>query len=300
MARRKIKTDAKPKRKDDLDPAKDKFINKTMSVLDWTYERRRLIALVLGIVLLVAIVGIIADRLIESSKMESSKVLGQSLQVAVAPITPTSDESSPALPAKGDDDRLSFDSAKARATEALKKFEATAGEGASIGVIGDLGKAAAHLELGEYDKAISAYEKFLASGNSSVAWLQPTAVEGVGYALEAKGKIDEARARFEALIDKSEGTTQNMARYHAARMALKKDDKKKATELFKEIINSYVEKEKHGRLDYLFIQARERLLILDPKADVPALPSGGMGGLEGIDPKILRQLMQAQGRGGPS
>ena len=61
MARKKIRQTDKPKRKDELDPAKDEFITKSISALDWAYERRRPIALVLGLALVAAIAGIIID-----------------------------------------------------------------------------------------------------------------------------------------------------------------------------------------------------------------------------------------------
>ena len=47
-------------------------------------------------------------------------------------------------------------------------------------------------------------------------------------------------------------------------------------------------------LDYLFLQARERALAIDPQADVPRAPSTGLGGLDGMDPAMLQQLLEAR------
>ncbi len=301
MARRKIKTENNASRKDDLDPSKDQFIDKTTAVLDWAYERRRPIGLLLGVILLGAIGGIVADRMIESSKAETAELLSGGLKAAMAPVLPPPEDVEKQLPEKADDDFLSFETHQARATETIKQFEKAAAEGDSaVGILGQLGKATAHYDLGEYDKASALYEKFLASNHRAAEWLRPSAVEGLALSKEAGGKVDEARKLFDDLIGKSQGTAANMARYHAARLALKKDDKERATELLREVVDTYAEEGKPSRSDYLFVQARERLLELDPEADVPALPAGGMGGLDGIDPRVLQQLMQAQARGGAS
>ncbi|MCP4678106.1 MAG: tetratricopeptide repeat protein [Deltaproteobacteria bacterium] len=298
MARRKIKTTDKGNRKDDLDPSKDEFINKTLTVFDWAYDRRRPIALVLGIGLVAVILGIVADRMVESGKADAAALLSDGLQAAMAPLIPPSKDGEDSVDEK-DPDFLTFENARARATETLKQFETIKGEGSStVGMIGEIGKAAAHFDLGEYDKAIAAYKKFLASGDKSLARLRPTAREGLGLALEATGKVDEAQKQFDDLVTKTQGAAANMARYHAARLARKKDDKDRAIELFKEVVDFYGEKGKVGQLDYVFLKSREQLLELDPKAEVPALPGGGMGGLKGIDPAILQQLMQAQQAGG--
>ncbi len=299
MARRKIKITDQKNRKDDLDPSKDQFIDKTLTIFDWAYDRRRPIALILGIGLMAVVLGIVADRMVESGRADASVMLSEGLQAAMAPLIPPSKDGDENPVGEKDPDFLTFDNARARATETLKQFETMKGEGSStVGMIGEIGKAAAHFDLGEYDKAISAYKKFLASGDKSLVRLRPTAEEGLGLALEATGKVDEARKQFDDLVTKSQGATANMARYHAARLARKKDDKERAIELFKEVVDFYGENGKVSQLDYVFLKSREQLLELDPKAEVPPLPGGGMGGLKGIDPAILQQLMQAQQAGG--
>jgi tetratricopeptide (TPR) repeat protein len=298
VARRKIKQTEKTKRKDDLDPAKDEFVTKTISILDWAYERRRPIALVLGLALLAAIVGIIVDSIMKKSANEASAALSQGLEAALAPVIPLASEDAQ-TPSNADDDRLSFENREARATETLKRFEKVASTGKSdVGLIADLVKAAAHLDLNETDKAAALYEKILKSKDTP-SWLIPIATEGLGLALEKKGDIDGACAKYDELISKSKGVGENLARYNAARIAQKKGEKEKAAELFKAIIDSYDERD-YSRLNFFFAQARERLLEMDPEADVPPLPAGGMGGLEGIDPELLQQLLQAQAGGGAS
>jgi tetratricopeptide (TPR) repeat protein len=295
VTRRKIKANAPKSRKDDLDPNKDKFITETMSVMEWTYSRRRAIALVLGFALVAALAGIGLDYVQENARVRKSAVLAQGLEIASAPVVPPSQDDSAQLPKETEDDQVMFETEKARATESLKKFEtATQETDSSIALLSQLGLATSHANLGEYDKAIAIYESLLASGDSALSLIGSNAVEGLGYALEASGKIKEAKIRFDDLIKTEQGTSAAMAKYHAARLALKDGDAKDAEELFQEVVNTYKEEGQIGRLNLLFVEARQQLLQINPDADVPALPSSG----QGIDPNLLKQMMRSQAGGG--
>lgn len=300
MAQKKIKRTDNDNRKDNLDPDKDQFVTQTMSVMDWAYERRRVIAVALVVALLAAVAGIVVDGMVEKSRTDESGVLANGLSAAVAPVIPADDDVTP--PPADDEEVLTFDSARARATEALSKFK-TAAENTedSSQLIAKLGTATAHLDLGDYEKAIAAYKEFLAAKDPAVDLMRPAAVEGLGYALLAAGKADEALKQFESLSQSETGTAANMARYQAARVALEKQDREKATKLLKEVIDTYTKESNFGRLDYLFVRAREQLLALDPGADIPNLPTG-MGGFDfnNMDPRLLEQLRRANLGGGPS
>ncbi|MBW2276462.1 MAG: tetratricopeptide repeat protein, partial [Deltaproteobacteria bacterium] len=201
---------------------------------------------------------------------------------------------------EGDEEELTYESSGARATESLKLFETAIEDQAdsSLGMMALLGAAAAHLDLGETDKAIEKYEAFLEGYAADAPWLEPNALEGLGHALERAGKLDDARARYKELADGSEGRTKLVALYDEARIAELQGDKDGAVKMLGEIIDEVTEGGKYDRLDFLFIEAGERLKALDPEADVPALPGGGFGGLDGIDPAVLQQLMQARQAGG--
>lgn len=299
MARKKIVT--KKSQKDDLDPTKDQFVTRSISVLDWLVDRRRQIGLLLVVALIAAIAGIVIDRLMQSRNEDASALLGKGLEAATAEVVPPRDDEIPAEEDEGE--RLTFETRGARATEALKRFDETVKEqGTSVvGRLAELGIADAHFDLGEYDEAIAAYQAFLADAKDDVAWLRVNATEGLGHALEAAGKLDEARAKFKELADQETGRVALLARYEEARIANQLEDKNAATELLKEVMKGIVDdtENSYDRLDYLFVQASDLLLTLDPEADVPSLPGGGFGGLEGIDPALLQQLIRAQqGAGG--
>ena len=101
-------------------------------------------------------------------------------------------------------------------------------------------------------------------------------------------------------MGESQGEAKRVATYQAARMAQLKGDAEGAKKLFRQVLDSYAEEEKTSRFDLVFVQSRTRLLELDPKAEVPDMPAGGMGAFDGMDPRILRQLMQAQQGAGAS
>lgn len=296
MSQKKIKKNEK--RSDDLDPNQDEFIAKTTSVFDWAYEHRRPIGLLIAVALIGAVAGIALDQIMEGRSAEESKLLGRGLEAAVAEVVPPTEEGeTPAAP-EGEEDVLTFASQSAKASEAMKRWnEVVSGTSNSIRGIGALGVAVAHYELGEYDKAVKAYEELLASKDAKLDFLRSEIVEGLGYALEATGNIDEARKRFETLITETQGEARKAATYQAGRLAQLKGDTEAAKKHFKEVMAAYSDTEKPSRLDVTFVQARSRLLQLDPSAKVPDMPVGGMGAFDGMDPRILQQLMQARGAG---
>jgi len=296
LARKKIS--AKTSRKDSLDPTKDQFITTTVSAADWAIERRRQIGVILGAALLAAIAGILIHRVLESREAAASASVFEGYEMMMAPLVPAGEEEVP--PESEEADVPVFESASARATESLRRFEEAVEDrgGGTLGAVARLGEADALLELGEHDRAIAAYEEVLGSSEGEAGWLRANALEGIGSALEAAGRLDEARARFRELAETGGGRAALVGRYEEARIADAQGDDKTAVELLGEVVGEIAESGTYDRLDYLFVQARERLLILDPEADVPALPGGGMGGLEGLDPEMLRKLLEAQGKSG--
>ena len=300
MSLKKIKQTDKKKKNDDLDPANDEFINKTSSFLDWAYERRRALGVLIAVVLVAAVAGIFASRYFEGEAAGESKLIASGLEAEIAPVVvPEKDDDDVPTP-EPEDDMLTFDSVKARATEALKRWSEATSQTKDLKGLAELGKAGALLDLGEYDKAIDAYKAFLTSKSSGVEILKVQAVEGLGYALEAAGKDTEAKAEFEKLKQGSSGEIKKMVTYQLARLAEKSEDKDGAKKLYKEVLENYNETNKPNRFDVIFVQARTRLLTLDPKAEVPELPSGTGSGLDGLDPRLLQQLMAQQRSTGAS
>ena len=288
--------------KDDLDPTKDEFITKTTSVFDWAYEHRRPLGLLMVLALIGAVAGIIIDRVMESKRAEESALVSAGLAATFGRIK--SDDADDAASKKdedAEDDVLTFDSAQARAKEALNRWTHLVEEGdPRYKSIGELEEASSLLDLGENEKALAAFRAFMAGAGNAPSWLKAQASEGLGYALEALGKLDEAKASFQKWMDQSEGPTKVIATYHTARLAQKEGDAETAKKLFKEVLDAYKDANAPGRYDVIFVQARTRLLTLDPSADVPPMPAGDMGAFDGIDPRILQQMMQSKSGSGAS
>ncbi len=298
MSSRKIKK-SDTEKKDELDPTKDEFITTTASAFDWAYDHRRLLGLLIVLALLAAVGGIIGSRIMERRRAEESSLVSLGLEASFARVKPAEGEDPAAEEA--DPDALVFDDAKARAEEALKRWtQVVEGGEPRFRSLGELEKAATLMDLGKYAEAVKAYEAFLSAGAKGPAWLKAQASEGLGLALEAEGKIDEAEKAFAEWMSESDGDTKTLAAYHAARLAQKKGDKDAAVKRYKEVMAAYKDTAAPSRYDVVFVQARTRLLTLDPSAEVPALPAGGMDAFEGMDPRILQQLMQAQSGAGAS
>jgi tetratricopeptide (TPR) repeat protein len=294
VARKKISQ--KTSRKDDLDPTKDQFVKRSISIIDWAVERRRHIGVFLGVALLAAVAAIVVDRTVEGRRADASILIGDGLESFFAPLVPPTDELAGGEEEDAEEE-LSFETAGARATESLKRFEMAVEDqgGSAIGLMSLVGAAASHLELGEVDEAIQKYEQFLEEiGSGKDAWLRANALQGLGHALEQAGKLDDARARYQELAEQSEGRVKLFARYDEARIAQLQGDRTAAAGILKEVIDSITEDGEYDRLDFLFIEAGERLKVLDPEADVPSLPGGGFGGLEGVDPALLQKFLEAQ------
>jgi tetratricopeptide (TPR) repeat protein len=293
-----VKTD----RKDNLDPMKDGFITKSAAIFSWVVDRRQPIGIA-AVAALVIVVGVIAvSSLIDSGRAEASALLGRGFEAYLAPVIPAADV--PKDLKKKAPDFVFYETRKARAEEAQKRFDkaAAAEAGSPIGAIARLGVAASHYDLGAFDKAAAEYEKFLGEADQGSAWLKANALEGLGQALEAQGKLDEARKRYKELGDLDAGTSSLIGRYHEARIAIQKGETDAAKKLLIGVVGVVKERGQIDALNYVFIASRELLLSIDPKADVPGLPSAGLSGLEGIDPAVLEQLLrskQAAGAGAP-
>ena len=291
MARKKI--GKKEKHQVELDPSKDEFIETSMSFIDWLAERRKVVGLILGLGLIVWIVVLVAGHINSTKEEESSLLLASGLEALYAPVV--KDDKKPVSGLKKD--VLRFKSKDARYKEAALRFDKAISDSST-----DSGKAIARylkagtlVASGDFEGAVKLYKQ--CTDNKNLSFLKNTIRMETGTALEALGKNDEAKKEYEAVISEAGQNSRISlwARYNIARILDGQSDdksKKLAENQLQNVVNDLVAKSDPDKNDYLLVQARARLLNINPDAKVPELPSG-------LDPQLLRQLLQAQqGAGG--
>jgi tetratricopeptide (TPR) repeat protein len=125
-----------------------------------------------------------------------------------------------------------FATRQARAKAALKVFDSIVEqyEGYAVARAAHFYRGRCFYDLEQYAKAIGAFKKVLKSdpgGGCNCSGVDDTgsdalealALENLGYAQAAKGRIDDARATFAKLRELDQGTRQDWAYYHLALMA---------------------------------------------------------------------------------
>jgi predicted negative regulator of RcsB-dependent stress response len=95
-------------------------------------------------------------------------------------------------------------------------------------------RASIYFDQGRTDDAASAYEKFLKGAHASP--LVATAKEGLGIVREGQGKLDEALSLYQQIEPKVGDYYRDRALWDQARVWQKKGDKKKAVEIYKQLI----------------------------------------------------------------
>jgi hypothetical protein len=132
-----------------------------------------------------------------------------------------------------------FKTAKERADAAvaeLDKLDKQHG-GSAVAKNAVVFRAGVLYDQGKFDEAATLYNQYLASGakDGTVVTL---AREGAALCDEARGKLDDALAKYKALEPKGAKNDfyRDRALFSQARVYVKKGDKKKAAELYKEVL----------------------------------------------------------------
>ena len=117
------------------------------------------------------------------------------------------------------------------------------------------------------------------------------ALEGLGIALEAAGKADDAQKRFEELKGFDDGSHKDLAEYHLARLKLAKGDRDGAKTILKEVydrLNAPAEGAPRSR--FLKGEVEARLAELDSSL----VPAGGSEAQQFSQEEIQRLIQQLQ------
>lgn len=287
----------------------DALMTATLRAMEWAQKRRKqLIYAFAGIVGIGGIAyGVYFYRAHREEK--ASAVLARGVTAELAPIK--TGEEDPEIAR-----RLKFYANEAeKQTEALAAFsEARQQYGdTGPGILARLGEAGVHLDKRDWDQAIAAYTEVkntsLAAADASI---RLRCVEGLGYAKEGKGLLDDARAAYQELGNIDGKAGKPLGLYHQARIDLAKGDKTAAIEKLK-TAREAIEAPGAPSSTYLKGQIDKVLGRLDPSAvpkaapppgGIPGMPQGaGPGGKltkEQID-QFLKSMQQQGGMppGGP-
>jgi len=194
-------------------------------------ERRKPLLIAIGALAGVVTATVIYGQIRERAALRSSEALEHVAKVASADLLPAD-----GTPAK-DDSLPHFKTEKERMEAALKEVDGflSAEPHSPLRREAQLQKAGLLLDLQRPDEAIPLYSDVLESHLDSN--LKFIAQEGLGYAYEAKGDLDQALAAFTKLAgDNPKGFYHDRSLYHQARIAERKGNPTGAVKLYKEVL----------------------------------------------------------------
>ncbi len=194
-------------------------------------ERRKPLLIGIGVLAGVVTATVIYAQIQERAGIRSSEALERVVKIATAELLPA--DGSPAK----EDGLPHFKTDKERLEAALMDVDTflSANAHSPLRREGQLEKAGLLLDLQRPDEAIPIYNDLLGSrldGN-----LKFIAQEGLGYAYEARGDLDQALAAFTKLAgDGPKGFYTDRSLYHQARIAERKGNPAGAVKLYKEVL----------------------------------------------------------------
>jgi tetratricopeptide (TPR) repeat protein len=201
------------------------------------FAREKKRALITGVTMLVTVVvgSVIVSRISEGRATHASETLQRIEKLATAELLP--EGGSPGA----DDTVPRFKTEKERAEAAIKELDAfLAGSHNPLTAEGRLERGPLLLTLGRTDDAIATYEQVLRDKPDER--LRFLAHEGLGYAQEAKGSLDQAAASFEKLTDdaavfKDGAFYKDRALFHKARISELRGNRDDAKKIYREVLD---------------------------------------------------------------
>jgi tetratricopeptide (TPR) repeat protein len=200
---------------------------------DWL-EQRRLAVVLIVVVGLLGFGGFaIASYVSQRGEEKAAAELGQTVELLQRPVEGSTERpSTPPI-----DGKPPFKSQKEKdeaVVKALTEFRQKHRKSKSAHTAAlALGEAA--LRLGKQDEAIGAFTEYAQTAPQSDL-LRANALEGLGYAHEAKGQLDEAIKAFERMGKETTGPyLQGMGQFHKGRILEQQGKKEEAARVFAEL-----------------------------------------------------------------
>ena len=194
-------------------------------------ERRKPLLIGVGVLAGVVTATVIYAQIQERAAARSSQSLERVTKIATADLLPA--DGSPAK----EDGLPHFKTDKERLEAALKEVDGllSSEPHSPLHREAELQKAGLLLDLQRPDDAIPLYSDVVGSRLDSN--LKFIAQEGLGYAYEGKGDLDQALAAFTKLAgDDPKGFYHDRSLYHQARIAERKGNPAGAVKLYKEVL----------------------------------------------------------------
>jgi hypothetical protein len=280
--------------------APDALMTTTLKVMDWTNKRRSQIGATLGVLALGTACFFGWNYYRASRELSASDLLAKGVMAEFAPVKSGEEDAT-------DQKRIQFfaseDDKQKAALAAYAEAKAKYGD-TGPGILARLGEAGVYLDRREWDQAIAAYTDVrnhpLANVDSNV---RLRCIEGLGYAREGKGTLDDARRSFEELMN-MDGvkSAKPLGLYHLARLDAGQGKNAEAITKLKAARDAITQPGAPSAR-YLHDNIEKLLGRLDPTSvhKAPAMPgAGGMPNLEGLPPGIDIEALKAQlgARGG--
>ena len=242
--------------------APDAFQLYGAEVSDWLSKRSQYISTALTLLVLGGLIAALVNYFTTRGEEQASKQLGAALQVLERPVVAGTE-----LPPPGEEPPFKSQKEKDEAVrKALTDFRAQhKGTDAAVTAALPLGKA--EYRLGNHDGAVAALGEFVKEAEKNDPLLA-SAHEGLGYAHEAKGNLDQALKSFDDMGKVEAGEfLQGMGRYHQARILVQQGKKDEAAQLLAELKSAQPESAA-GRLatERLAVLAAQGVKVPEPKA----------------------------------
>ncbi len=210
--------------------APDAFQKAGAEARGWIGQHEKTVVLLVGALVLVGGGVGLASFLSTRGEERAGRALSEALKVMERPVQ------AQGLPEPGND-AAPFKSEKEKAEavqKALVQFR-TEYKGSRAAATAALPLAQAEYKLGNYDQALGSYQEYVKHASPDEP-LRATALEGTGYAYEAKGQLNEAMAAFEQLARENKTEFLNaMGLYHQARILIQQNKKEEAARRLSEI-----------------------------------------------------------------
>ena len=288
----------------------DPLLNQTAKLSSWAKKNQKSV----GTVVLVA--GLAAAGVLGYDTWQQKKESDASAELSKAVADERGrigdpDKEDEATPSGAKDTRPLFKTADDRRESALKKFRDIEARfpGTGAAILSRLSEGSLLLDAKKSDEAILAFNDVKASAlGQADAEVRGRAIEGLGFAYEQKGALDQAVNTFKELESSVDVLGfKELGMYHQARVLELRNgggDKEKAKELLKTVHERINKPGENYPFPYLKDVADDRLRALDPAA-LPPKPASQMGGPGGNKMseeqmrKLIEQLKKQQGGGAP-